>query len=390
MHLSVGDSTLHVSTDILSEGLPRLTKLIAFYLPQYHPIRENDEWWGKGFTEWTNVVKAKPLFRGHHQPDLPADLGFYDLRLPEAREAQADLARQYGIHGFCYYHYWFNGRRLLERPFNEVLASGRPGFPFCLCWANEHWTRRWDGAELQILMAQTYSVQDDLNHIRWLLKAFEDHRYIRVEGKPLFLVYRAGDLPYASQTAESWRKEAIKAGIGDIFLCTVESNFKGSRVDPALIGFDAAVEFQPSWARPSFIQRAWERLLREVSSKGRLNYSELVEQALQAPNPPYRRFRCVTPSWDNTPRRRTTPFVLVGSCPEKYAEWLEAVIRHSQPVASGDKLVFVNAWNEWAEGNHLEPCQRWGRAYLEATRGVLDRLDSQHIERASRSSTLTS
>src|SRR5258708_1522184 len=277
MHLSVGDSTLQVSTDILSEGLPRLTKLIAFYLPQYQPIRENDEWWGKGFTEWTNVVKAKPLFRGHHQPDLPADLGFYDLRLPEAREAQADLARQYGIHGFCYYHYWFNGRRLLERPFNEVLASGRPGFPFCLCLANEHWPRRWDGAELQILMAQTYSLQDDLNHIRCLLNPFE--------------------------------------------------------VDPALIWFGGAVEFQPSWARPSFIQRAWERLLREVSSKGRLNYSELVEQALQAPNPPYRRFRCVTPSWDNTPRRRTTPFVLVGSCPEKYAEWLEAVIRHSQPVA---------------------------------------------------------
>src|SRR5580704_8011423 len=222
-----------------ASGRDAKPRALAFYLPQFHPIPENDEWWGKGFTEWTNVVKAKPWFSGHYQPHVPTDLGFYDLRLPETREAQADLARQYGIYGFCYYHYWFHGRRLLERPFNEVLTTGRPDFPFCLCWANENWTRRWDGAERQILVKQTYSQQDDLEHIRWLLNAFDDRRYIRLEGKPLLLVYRAGDLPSPSRTAEAWRGEARKAGIGDIFLCSILSHSPTSRVDPALLGFDA-------------------------------------------------------------------------------------------------------------------------------------------------------
>jgi lipopolysaccharide biosynthesis protein len=358
-----------------SESASPLTKLIAFYLPQYHPIPENDEWWGKGFTEWTNVTKARPLFRGHYQPHLPADLGFYDLRLPEAREAQAALAKEYGIYGFCYYHYWFNGRRLLERPFNEVLTSGKPDFPFCLCWANENWTRRWDGRDHHLLMAQTYSPQDDLNHIRWLLRAFEDRRYIRIEGKPLFLVYRVGDLPAPSRTAEIWRQEARRAGFGELFLCNVESNFAGSRINPGVSGFDAAVEFQPGSLSRSLGNRMWGRLLRTVSSKGRLEYSELVKSTMQVDTPSYLRFRCVTPSWDNTARRKADPSIVVGSSPEKYAQWLHDAISRSPLLKNGDKLIFVNAWNEWAEGNHLEPCQRWRLAYLEATRSVLDRVN---------------
>jgi lipopolysaccharide biosynthesis protein len=186
-------------------------RLIAFYLPQYHPIPENDAWWGKGFTEWTNVSKATPLFPGHYQPHLPADLGFYDLRLADARQAQADLAAQHGLDGFCYYHYWFGGKRLLERPFNDVLASGKPKLPFCLCWANESWSRRWLGEAKDVLMRQSYSLDDDVNHARWLIGAFSDFRYIQVEGRPMFLVYRPTDLLDPQRTTDTWRSECVRS-----------------------------------------------------------------------------------------------------------------------------------------------------------------------------------
>ena len=337
-------------------------RLIAFYLPQFHPIPENDEWWGKGFTEWTNVTRARPLFRGHYQPHLPADLSFYDLRLPEARQAQADLARQYGIHGFCYYHYWFNGRQLLQRPFTEVLASGRPNFPFCLCWANENWTRRWDGHDEEILVAQQYGEEDDKEHIRWLVDAFRDERYIRVGGKPLFLVYRVTKLPDPLRTASIWRDGARRSGVGEIFLCRVES-FAGERDDPAKIGFDAAVEFQPDWC--SF-GPARHRGTSEV-----YDYASVLERMLQKAAPPYTRFPCVMPSWDNAARCRSGATILHGSTPQLYQQWLTSVLRQSERAKGTDGIVFLNAWNEWAEGNHLEPCQRWGRAYLEATRAAL-------------------
>jgi lipopolysaccharide biosynthesis protein len=221
-------------------------RLIAFYLPQFHPIPENDEWWGKGFTEWTNVTKSRPLFTDHYQPHLPGDLGFYDLRLPEVREAQAELAKKFGIYGFCYYHYWFNGKRIVERPFNEVLTAGKPNFPFCLCWANENWTRAWDGGDSELLIEQKYSEEDDIRHIHWLVRAFQDDRYIKISGKPLFLIYRASNLPDPLRITTIWRKEAFKLGIKDIYLCKVES-FPSEHGDPAKDGFDAAVEFQPDW-----------------------------------------------------------------------------------------------------------------------------------------------
>jgi len=220
-------------------------RVIAFYLPQYHPIPENDAWWGKGFTEWTNVTKARPLFRGHYQPHLPADLGFYDLRVAESREAQAELARQYGVTGFCYYHYWFAGKRLLNRPFDEVLMSGKPDFPFCLCWANENWTRIWDGGEDEVLMKQTYSEEDDVAHIRWLTRAFADERYIRIDGKPIFIIYRAHKLPNLKRTTDLWRHECRRLGVGELFLCRVDTAADTS--PPSEVGLDAAVEFQPGW-----------------------------------------------------------------------------------------------------------------------------------------------
>ncbi|WP_287131129.1 glycoside hydrolase family 99-like domain-containing protein [Candidatus Cyanaurora vandensis] len=345
-------------------------RLIAFYLPQYHPIPENDEWWGKGFTEWTNVAKAKPLFPGHNQPHLPADLGFYDLRLAEVRQAQAELAQAYGIHGFCYYHYWFNGRRLLERPFNEVLSSGKPDFPFCLCWANENWTRRWDGKEKQVLMAQNYSDADDLAHIQWLVKAFQDERYIRINGKALFLVYRVSQLPNPQRTSEIWREYAQQAGVGDLWLCAVESNFSDPQRDATKFGFDMTVEFQPNYVGLAQVDRLWHRLTSYLyTTHGHFiyDYRAFIQAMNRLPEVTYGRYPCVTPAWDNTARRKTAAFILKGANPQDYGAWLRQAI-HRYPRPLEENLVFINAWNEWAEGNHLEPCQRWGHAYLEATR----------------------
>jgi lipopolysaccharide biosynthesis protein len=353
-------------------------RALAFYLPQYHPTAENDAWWGTGFTEWRNVSQARPLFRGHHQPHVPADLGFYDLRLPETRAAQAQLARDHGITGFCYYHYWFAGRRVLDRPFREVLASGEPDFPFCLCWANEDWTRAWDGRSGERLLLQEYSEDDDRRHIRSLLAAFADRRYLRVDGKPLFLVYRANRLPDANRTTDVWREEAAAGGIGDLYLCRVDAD--DNRGDPIALGFDAGVDFQPAFARlgQPLRRRLPVRAIRRLHGsrspyrKHRIfDYRAVVDDMLARDPVPYRRFPCVTPGWDNTPRRERNGVVLRESSPAEYERWLRAVVEEFEPFGPDENLVFLNAWNEWAEGNHLEPCRRWGRGYLEATARVL-------------------
>ena len=356
-------------------------RLIAFHLPQFHPIPENDAWWGKGFTEWSNVAKAKPLFRGHYQPHLPADLGFYDLRLPEAREQQSALAREYGIYGFCYYHYWFSGRRLLERPVDEIVASGRPDFPFCLCWANENWTRTWDGRDRQMLLKQEYSLQADRRHISDLRKYFEDPRYIRINNRPMFLVYRASSLPNPKQTVEVWREEAARLGLGELYLCRVESSAE-DHGRAAKDGFDAAVEFAPDWTRnpPAIGRSILNRALGKVGlwRTATLNhnvrsYEQLMRNMLAKPRPDCTRFRCVTPSFDNSSRRQTDATIFVGSTPELYQFWLEKVLQTAEFPSEEENFVFINAWNEWAEGNHLEPCGRWGRGYLEATRSARSR-----------------
>jgi lipopolysaccharide biosynthesis protein len=372
-------------------------KAIAFYLPQYHPIPENDEWWGKGFTEWTNVAKAQPLFPDHYQPHIPADLGFYDLRLPEARQAQADLAREYGLYGFCYYHYWFSGRRILERPMNDILQSGEPDFPFCLCWANENWTRTWDGQEKSVLLEQHYSEADDREHLRSLADAFRDPRYIRIDGKPLFLVYRVTKLPDPKRTAQIWREEAIALGIGEIYLCRVES-FGGDNITlaPHEIGFDAAVEFQPDgrYFSDLLYQDRQNRWLDRITKKLGLssnrsygegnyiwNYSKLVDNVIaNKPYEKYTKFPCVTPQWDNSARRKTGANIFHGSTPELYEKWLKATIDKIETDRSDENIVFINAWNEWGEGNHLEPCQKWGRAYLEATFRAVKGADTSRLQ----------
>ncbi len=354
-------------------------RAIAFYLPQYHPIPENDAWLGKGFTEWTNVVKAQSLMNGHYQPHLPSELGFYDLRLPEVRSAQAQLAKDYGIYGFCYYHYWFNGRRLLERPFNEVLSSGEPDFPFCLCWANEQWTRNWAGYDNSPIVKQTYSEEDDLNHIRWLAHAFEDKRYIRIQNKPLMLIYRGSQLPNLLKTTDLWRDQCQKMGIGDIYLCKVES-FLSEQGNPQKMGFDAGVEFQPKWhalehrLRQGFLWRVARKLRfsdRNYGIHRIYEYSSIVDKMLQDGTAEYKCFPCVTPSWDNYSRYKRNALIMLNSKPELYQKWLKGAIEKFIPYSSEENLIFINAWNEWAEGNHLEPCSRWGRSYLDATQKVL-------------------
>jgi lipopolysaccharide biosynthesis protein len=353
-------------------------QLIALYLPQYHPIPENDEWWGKGFTEWINVARARPMFRGHYQPQLPADLGFYDLRVPEVREMQAQLAREAGINGFCYYHYWFNGRRLLNRPFDEVLATRKPDFPFCLCWANENWTRNWDGAlKGQILMQQSYSPQDDINHIEALMPAFKDPRYIQVDGNPLFIVYKASKHPDMRSALSAWRARAKQNGFKGLFLCNVELDKADHGIGPKY-GFDASIEFAPDWAnlpragRDYLFWRVMRRLgfkFKHSSGYAVHDYAYLARAMIEKPPTDYTLLPCVAPSWDNTARHREKDgCVFFDSTPRKYEEWLATVIQREMAKPDGKRIVFINAWNEWAEGNHLEPCQKWGKQYLEATR----------------------
>ncbi len=363
-----------------------MIRAIAFYLPQFHPIPENDEWWGKGFTEWSNTMRARSLFDGHYQPHMPADLGFYDLRVPEVRAEQARLAKSYGIHGFCYYHYWFSGKRLLERPFHEVLTSGEPDFPFCLCWANENWTRRWDGGEDQILMEQRHTDDNDRAFIQELIPAFRDRRYIRIDGRPVLLVYRTELFPDPHHTVRIWRDECLKAGVGDPYLVRTESRVPG--LDPKVHGFDAAYEFPPhnmphganvepqdifpqrEGVDPSFTGTFWQY---EVLARGYL--------ALKKPN--YKLFRGNLVSWDNTPRRQGRGTVILDASPELYRYWLSKIVEDTRAWHSGDEqLVFINAWNEWAEGCHLEPDRRFGHRWLEATRQALDSASDPLLDEA--------
>lgn len=357
-------------------------QLIAINLPQFHPVPQNDEWWGRGFTEWTNVTKARPLFPGHHQPQLPADLGFYDLRLPEARVAQAELAKEYGISAFCYYHYWFCGQRILERPVDEIVKSGAPDFPFCLCWANENWSRTWYDNDREILLEQTYSAEDDLEHIRSLIPILSDSRYLRMDGKPALFIYRADLLPDAAATAAIWREEVRKAGLGELFL----GAFVTRPVDLDKWDFDVAVEFVPHPVEPSpkrFIKRSLITRLARTSARLRGTsqaiiylYDDLKDACMNALAPKGttmdRWLRCVTPAWDNSARRKKRPIIYMGSTPGKYGHWLEKMIRWThRHTPQGRKFVFINAWNEWAEGNHLEPDRKYGHAHLEATRDAL-------------------
>jgi len=359
-------------------------RIIALYLPQFHPIPENDEWWGKGFTEWCNVVKARPRFPGHYQPHLPADLGFYDLRVPEVRIEQAKMAREHGIHGFCYYHYWFNGHLLLERPLEDMLKSKEPDFPFMICWANENWTRVWDGGEKEILIEQKYSEEDDVNHIHYLIKFFKDPRYIRVNNKPVISIYRSTLLPNIEKTIEIWRTEALKEGL-ELYICRFES-FGESGKEYITKGIDAAIAFEPhtgmkEYQRKNyicFISKTINYVSRLLIKKNILpdieNYKKYVRfQSKKNTIPLYKKYPCVIPMWDNCARRKYTFFAFHGSTPELFGMWLKNVIEKFVPHSDEENFIFINAWNEWAEGNHLEPDIKWGDRYLKEIKILMEK-----------------
>ncbi len=355
-------------------------RAIAFYLPQFHPIPENNAWWGPGFTEWTNVTKARPNFVGHYQPRVPADLGYYDLRVTEVMEKQAELARRYGLHGFCYYYYWFGGHRLLERPIEQMLATGRPNMPFCLCWANENWTRRWDGQEQDVLMAQKHSDTDDEAVIRDLIRYFRSPYYICINGKPLILVYRVTLFPDFARTAAIWRQVCKDEGIGDIYIAQVESfELASSGISPMKLGCDAAVEFPPQgMADPIPLDSP---LLNPDFQGAVVDYRDIAVKYATREMPAYKRFMGLMPGWDNTARRQNNSYAFVNSTPGAFQAWTEAAIARTKEQFSGDeRLMFVNAWNEWAEGAYLEPDRRFGHSFLEAFANAraADRLVRKH------------
>lgn len=347
-------------------------KLIAFYLPQYHPIPENDVWWGKGFTEWTNTAKATPMFRGHYQPHVPADLGFYDLRVPETRIAQAELAKEYGIHAFCYYHYWFEGKQLLERPFNEVLISKKPDFPFCLCWANETWTGIWHECKDRILIEQTYSDDDNRKHFNHLLKAFSDDRYVLIDNKPLFMVYRPLDLPDSHRVTDLWREMALNAGLKGLYLIGVNSPYEWV---PANNGFDACVRpTLPQW--PYYSKRNLLKWLLyhyniKIGKPSIYPFDLILDYMIENTNRYLEKYPYVIPNWDNTPRSGTKGRIMHGSTPEGFRRQVRKAIELVNDNLFKHKIIFIKSWNEWAEGNHLEPDLKYGKAYLEVLREEL-------------------
>lgn len=346
-------------------------KAIAFYLPQFHPIPENDKWWGEGFTEWTNVRRGQPQFKHHYQPHTPSGLGYYDLREPHVLERQVQLARDYGVYGFCFYYYWFAGKVLLDLPVRRMLETGQPDFPFCICWANENWTRRWDGRESDILIAQQHSPEDDLAFLRNIQSILLHRNYIRVEGKPLLIIYQPGLLPDARATAARWRDYFRAQGHGEIFLAATQTF--GDTKHPKEYGFDAIIQFPPhTKSEPvnSLVEEIDKSFEGQVYDYNRTKQWFLDD--LRALSLSRRVYPGVMPSWDNTARRRNTSSVWINSSPESYYDWLSQVCNFLRRGKTPDeKFVFVNAWNEWAEGCHLEPDQLYSFAWLNATRLAL-------------------
>jgi Glycosyltransferase WbsX len=363
-----------ISTQKTKSKIMTNVRAIAFYLPQFHPIPENNEWWGKGFTEWTNTAKAKPLFFGHYQPHVPADLGFYDLRLAETRIAQAEMAAEYGIEGFCYWHYWFAGKRLLEHPFNEVMQSGKPNFPFCLGWANDTWSGIWHGAPNRILIEQTYpGLEDYKNHFNSLLSAFTDDRYLTVDGKPIFLIYKPHKLPDPIEFTDYWRELAHQAGLKGLhFIASLQDE---PAWKPEKFGFDAitianqgkiASEMKKKAGLPKIINNLKTRYRNFLKQPVHIyDYKDALPYFIEDVSNDIEYYPCVIPNWDNTPRSGINGLALRNSTPELFREQVNKAITKASSLPDDHQIIFIKSWNEWAEGNHLEPDMKFGKGYLE-------------------------
>jgi hypothetical protein len=370
-------------------------KFLAYYLPQYHPIPENDAWWGKGFTEWTNVTKAKPMFKGHYQPRFPSDLGYYDLRVPEVRQQQAEIAENYGIDGFCYYHYWFgNGKMVLERPLKEVISSKQPDFPFCICWANETWKGIWFGSKnKETLIEQEYpGKQDYIDHFNYLLDAFKDQRYIRIDGKCLFSVYIPTDIPDLPLFVTTFRECAKEAGIGDLYLLATRCP---ENWDPKANGFDGVVGSQftslryvtgRNYEKLTLTKRIINRIRRIFINVEQFNlnfeerqkplvvdYEEACKYLLPSKKYSFDYFPCVVHDWDNTARAGQKSVIFHNSTPELWQKHLEEACYYVGDHKEDQKIIFIKSWNEWAEGNYLEPDVKWGYQYIEVVKKVKDK-----------------
>lgn len=344
-------------------------RLIALYLPQYHTIKENNIWWGEGFTEWTNVKRGVPFYKGHYQPHVPHDdIGYYNLEDEAVLEKQAKLAREYGIHGFCFYYYWFGGRRLLEKPIDRLLKSGKPNFPFCFCWANENWTRTWDGGEHQILIGQEHSPENDEAIIRDLIPALKDSRYIKIDGRPLLVVYRPALLPDMKKTVERWRRICREEGVGEIYLTGMRSF---ELINPFMYGLDAAIQFPPLNV-PAHNLKAYSELEVQKIFSGSILSMKQASNHYVKEEVSFPLIRSVCPSWDNTARRMERAASWIGATPTAYYKWLrEAIKKTRNSFKERERIIFINAWNEWGEGCHLEPDQKFGYAWLNATRAAL-------------------
>ena len=340
----------------------KFSKSIAFYLPQFHRIPENSEWWGEGFTEWNNAVRGRPNFKNHYQPHLPRELGFYDLSRISVMNEQADMAKIYGLKGFCFYYYWFSGRKILDEPIKNFLNS-KIDFEFCLCWANENWTRTWDGEDHKVLLKQNYEVGDPENFIKSLFPFFNDKRYIRINNKPVILVYRAKNIPNVKDVFNTWRKLSKENGFSNIHIIAVD--FYDIK-DPNEVNADALVEFPPHKFNgvsnqpdefPKLINKNWVGSL--------VDYRKVVMQSINKTTPKFKLYRCVMPSWDNSARRPDSSTIIHESDPELFEIWIRYIRSYTLfNFKKEERFIFINAWNEWGEGCHLEPDQEYGLKYL--------------------------